>query len=132
MDLQALKAELTNDPLVRGYAEMDDVEAARSLNTPNRQPDAETISPGDLVASIVRSEYDSLAAAGKTYLGMVVSCASSIPLTATLKSQLGALFGAGTTTRANFQALTKRTGSRAEELGLGRVTESDVANAKRS
>lgn len=36
MDLTALRAELTNDPLNRGYASMTDEQAATSLNTANR------------------------------------------------------------------------------------------------
>ena len=130
MDLLALKNELTTDPLGRGYSGMTDEAAADSLNTPNRQPDREALDSGLLVASIVRSEYDALAAAAKDYLRLV-ALAQSLPLTVTLKGELGAIFGPGTQTRANLLALLKRSGSRAEELGLGFVTPSHVAGARR-
>lgn len=129
MNLQDLKDELTNDPLARGYSGMGDEAAADSLNAPDRQPNRETLDAGLLVASIVRSEYAALQAAEKDYLRLI-AMAQSLPLTATVKAELAAIFGQGTTTRANLLALLKRTGSRAEELGLGRVTPSDVAKAK--
>lgn len=130
MDLQALKAELTNDPLSRDYAGMDNVQASDSLNLQDRTPNRESISAGDLVASIVRSEYDTLSAAEKDYVRLVV-LAQTVVLSNQVKAEFNSIFGQGTTTRTNFAALTKRPGSRADELGLGRVTPSDVADAKR-
>jgi hypothetical protein len=130
MDLVALKAELTTDPLARGYANMDDEAAAVSLNTKNRQANRDTLETGLLLASIVLSEFTALTAAQKQYL-QLITAAPSLPLTSTLKTELGSIFPAGSATRTNFTALLKRTGSRAEELGLGNVTCSDVANAKR-
>lgn len=130
MDLQSLKDELTNDPLTRGYVALSDEEAADRLNVPDREPDRDTLDSGLLVAAIVRAEYDALTAPAKDYLRLI-GMAQTLPLTATLKTQLGAIFGAGTATRANLLSLLKRPGSRAEELGLGRVTPSNVAAAKR-
>lgn len=130
MDLVALKAELTTDALNRGYAAMTDEQAADSLNLRNRQPDAETLSSGVFVASLVSAEYDLLSNAKKDYCRLI-AMAGSLPITAQLKAELAGIFAAGTQTRANLLAAVKRTGSRAEELGLGRVTPSDVANAKR-
>lgn len=130
MDLVALKAELTTDPLSRGYAAMSDEQAATNLNTPNRNPNRETLDSGLLIASIVRSEYVALTANEKDYVRLI-AMAQSLPLTQNLKSELGAVFGANTQTRANLLALMVRPGSRAEELGLGAVTPSDVADARR-
>ncbi len=131
MDLNALKAELTAGHPTTGAYSFDDDVAARQLNEPNRSPNRETTDAGTLIAAIVRAEYDALSAANKTYLNAVLSVSGSIPLTATFKANLGGIFAAGTTTRANFLALQNRPGSRAEELGLGNVTASDVANARR-
>lgn len=140
MNLATLKAELTNDPIARGYAAMtrptdggpqpDDEAIAKSLNTADRNVDVSIIDGGMLVASVVRSEFASLSAADKQYV-QLVAMASQIPLTSTVKTELGAVFGAGTATRANMLALMKKTGTRGEELGLGFVTPSDVANARR-
>lgn len=131
MNLTALKSEITTDPLARGYSGLTDEQIASSLNAPNRTADRDTLTGGMVMASIVRSEFAALAANDKQYIQLLASC-GELPITAQLKTEFGAVFGAGTTTRANLVALLKRAGSRAEELGLGYVTPSDVANAKRS
>ena len=132
MDLAKLKTEITSDPLTRNYAVMSDVQIAESLNLRNRNTiDRETLSAGDLIASIVRSEWTALSAAEKQYV-QLIAMAQTMPLTTTLKTELGNIFPAGSATRANLIALLKRTGSRAEEIGLGgSPTPSDVADAKR-
>lgn len=129
--LAALDAELTAGHPTTGPYAADDEIAAGQLNAPNRQPNREATDAGTLVAAIVRAEYDALTTAQKDYLRLVISAGSAIPLTATLKTNLGALFPNPSGTRTNFLALQQRPGSRAEELGLGRVTESDVADARR-
>lgn len=130
MDLVALKSELNSDPLGRGYAAMSDEQAANSLNVSDRTPNRDTLDAGYLVASIVQSEYGSLSAAQKDYLRLI-AMAQTLPLTATVKVELGAIFPANSATRANLLALMKRPGSRAEELGLGTITPSNVADARR-
>lgn len=131
MDLNALKTELLAGHPGTGPYSADNEAAANQLNAPNRSPNRESTDAGTLIAAIVRAEYDALAAASKSYLNVVLSVAGPIPLTATFKQNLGAIFAAGTTSRANFLALQNRPGSRAEELGLGFVTASNVADARR-
>lgn len=131
MDLQALKTELLAGHPSTGAYSADDEVAASQLNAPNRSPNRESTDAGTLIASIVRAEYDALLAANKTYLNAVLSVAGSIPLTTTFKQNLGGIFANGTQSRANFLALQNRPGSRAEELGLGNVTPSHVAEARR-
>ena len=46
-----------------------------------------------------------------------------------LRAWIVAIFGQPSATLTAFTKLQKRTGSRSEELGFGRVTESDVADA---
>lgn len=128
--LTILKTEITTDPLARGYAAMDDPAVAASLNKPDRQPNRETLTGGMLAASVVRSEFDALSAAVKTYVQTLIG-AGEMPVTQQLRTELAAVFGAATTTRANLLALLKRTGTRAEELDLGSVTPSDVADSRR-
>lgn len=131
MDLQKLKTELTSDPLNRGYGAMSDEEAAKTFSVLDRTPNRTDLDGGLLVASIVRSEFAALSAGDKQYVQLVCA-ADSLPLTATLKSELGAIFPAGSATRTNLLALMKRPGNRAEELDLGGIpTTSDVANARR-
>lgn len=130
MDMAALKNELAQDPLNRGYAGMDDVQAADSLNASGRDVDRDSVTGGEIAASLVRSELAAISAAERAYVFALLSC-QAIPLTANFKTELGAVFGPGSATRANVLTLLKRTGSRAEELGLGHVTTSHVADARR-
>lgn len=130
MNLQALHDELTNDPINRGYSGMGDEAAAESLNAQDREPNREDVTASQLMGALDEGEYNALPARGKTYWTLLVT-AGGTPLTSVVKTSLSALFPAGSNTRANLIALLKRTGSRAEELGLGRVSPSDVANARR-
>lgn len=130
MDYAKLKTELTTDPIVRGYAGMGDEAAAATFTAVNRSVNRESTDGGTIAASLVRSEFAALSAGDKQYVQLLVG-AVSIPLTATLKTELGAIFANGTTTRANLVALLSRPGNRAEEIGLGGVpTTSDVAKAR--
>jgi hypothetical protein len=126
--LASLKTELTNDPQVIGYAGKSHDEIARLINRPSRTLDAETLSSGMLVGCIDRVEFAALPAADKQYLNLFVT-AGDVPMSNNVRQALRALFPAGSDTRAKINQATRRSGSRAEELGLGRVTESDVADA---
>lgn len=129
MDLVALKKEIQDDTLGRGYAGMSHEQIAESLsNVRDRQPGRETLDAGLLVASIVRSEYAALGAGEKDYIRLIAAV-GSLPLTKEVRQELSDIFPQGSETRKNLRALLKRQGSRAEELGLGSVTPSDVARA---
>lgn len=132
MDLVALKAEITSDPAAIGYAAVitDHLALAGILNRPQRTIDAETLSSGVLVSCIDRAEFAALSAADKAYLNLFVT-AGDVPMSANVRQALRALFPANSETRTKINQATRRTGSRAEELGFGRVTESDVADALR-
>lgn len=132
MDLVALKSEIQSDPATIGYAALkgDHVGIAQAMNRSQRTIDAETLSNGVLVSCIDKTEFATLSAADKQWLNLFVT-AGSVPMTGAVRQALRSLFPAGSTTRGNINQATKRTGSRAEELGFGRVTESDVADALR-
>jgi len=132
MDLAALKAELTTDPAAIGYAAAngDHVAIARLLNKSGRSVDSESLSSGVLVSCLDKTEFTALSAADKQYLNLFVT-AGEVPMTAEVRQTLRAMFPQGSKTRQNINAATKRNASRAEELGFGRVTESDVADALR-
>ena len=132
MDLAALKSELLTDPTSRGYAGKLDDACADLLNRLDRQANRETLTAGQILSAVVRAEFDSLGAAAKNYVTLVLGVSGEIPMTTQLRTDLGAIFGAGTATRANLAAIVKRTASRGEELGLGIVSASDVANARRT
>lgn len=133
MDLAALKTELTSDPAAIGYAAAngDHDAITKLLNRPQRTIDAESLPSGVLVSCIDRAEFAALSAADKQYLNLFVT-AGDVPMSQNVRQALRVLFPAGSETRTRINRATRRAGSRAEELGLGRVTESDVADALRN
>lgn len=121
MHIIALAAELTNDPLGRGYAGMTPALAAASLNARNRPgPDRDTVPAYEILEAIVPAEWTSLSAAEKQRVQTIISAGTVNLKGANTRAMLGAAFGAGTTTRANLLALQAGPPiSRAEELNLG-------------
>lgn len=140
MTIAQLKTELTTDPKTLGYG---------TLRTQSNGPEAvaakinqigasaETITRTyvpieDVVAAIVRADYDLLAAAGKAFLNDVLLTGTRVKTgDANLRASMSGLFGAGTTTRTNLVALATRSASRGEALwGEGTtVTAQQVADA---
>jgi hypothetical protein len=130
MDLVALKSELTADPAGIGYAGKSHEDQSILINKPQRTIDAEAIDGGVLVSCLDKTEFAALSAPDKAYLNLFVT-AGDVPVSTNVRQALRALFPADSETRRRINAATRRNGSRAEELGLGRVTESDVADALR-
>lgn len=133
-----LKVEVDTDPEGLGYAGKSDYDISVLMNTPGASGETlfKSYTPvEDVAACIVRSEYDALAAAGKTYLNEVVLKGTKVKTgDATLRAQIAALFGAGTTTRTNLTNVASRAASRAEIL-FGEnsyITDQDIATARNS
>lgn len=134
MDYAALKLEIDSDPLARGYSGLTDAQVANSLNAANR-PDPDT--PTDMNAPVIwnavdPTEYDALSVENKALVDFIGNMSNGIPIASGLiKNKLFAVFGAGTTSRANIIALATRDNiSRAAELKLGTVLESHVTVAR--
>ncbi len=72
MNLQILKAELTGDPESRGYAGMNDAEAAADLNTVYRSVDVETVTGQQIFEAVVPAHYNALTAEQKQLFGVIV------------------------------------------------------------
>lgn len=133
-ELAILKAEIANDPLGR-YSGMDDVAIAKSLAVRDRETDNESFSGAKLATCIDLPELTTLAASSPTASSYVLALigADMIPNTSNpFRNQLRDIFPVGSKSKQRISALLRRAGSRAEELGLRHVTESDVADAKRS
>ena len=136
MDLAALKTEITTDPAGIGYAAIitDHVAVARLINTAERSVPQkaerplweflELFDPTELATA----EADT---AKRARLQTVMACPTINPDAQRLVQHINAIFGNPSTTRTRFLAWQRRIGSRAEELGFGRVTESDIADALR-
>lgn len=129
-DLQALKNELDTDPLTRGYAGMDDGQAAHSLtNTLDRVVSRETLTGSEVLNATNDVEFDALTDAQKNR--WVALCAvDQINTTSGVAKKLAIEFGAQSSTVDNLVALRDETVSRAAELGLGGVNVQDVTKAR--
>ena len=136
IDLLALKDELTNDPNGYGLPGMGDEAAAEALNLVRVaiQLDRESVPAGEIAQAIKLTEFEAVTvtAAQRQWLLMILGAVGTISVKDTeAKTGLLAIFGVGTTTRTNLVALSTRAASRAEQLGFGVVTPSDVADARR-
>lgn len=131
MDLAALKAELVADPLRRGYSGMKDDAVSATFKVRDRQIDNEFVTGGEIAACIDLADWPLLPAATREYLAAVIA-AERLPNTPQLRQQLKNVFVPGSGSDTRIRNLLKRMGTREDELGLGNVTPSDVADAKRS
>lgn len=132
MSLDKLRTELTSDPLGIGYAGMTDAQVVASLLAVNRPgAEREVIPSYEILEATVPAEWATLTAQEKQRYQTLISAGQVNLRGANTRAMLGAMFGAGTTTRANMLALqTGPVKSRAEELGLGEVREGDVQIAR--
>lgn len=127
---RALRIEIDDDPLGRGYAAMSNAEVADDLNTEYRNISVDTIPSEDIVAALVPSEVNALTVIQQRNLWGVIGAGSVKPDDADVKAFFAGLFGAGTTTRANLLALATQIVSRGAELGLGTVYAPYVLEAR--
>jgi len=137
MDLVALKTELTTDPAAIGYAAVmsDHVALARLISTAPRQvADANDHATWELFQCFEPSELESAEANAAKFrrLQLLCSLPSINPDARRLRASIVFVFGSQSTSLNRFDAMARRAGTRAEELGFGRVTESQVADALRS
>lgn len=135
-DIQALKTELTTDPLGRGYAGMSDQAAADSLNTVDRQRNKASVTGDEIFNAADGAELAALAngAAGpqrKFQMFLALCGRDSVdPFGTANVALIQEIFGGGSATATALNALRVETVSRAVELGLGEVRESDVFKAR--
>jgi hypothetical protein len=132
MDLVALKTELTTDPAGLGYAGKSHEDQAVLINRPQRTMNREQFSGADLASCLDPVEFAALTAVQRTWIQTLTSAYGLLTLFASLRQDIRAVLATATKSLAKFNQTINRTGSRAEELGLGSVTTSDVADALRS
>ena len=131
-----LATEINTDPKALGYAGKSDYDISVLLNTRGLSSETifQTYTPSeDLVAGIVLSEYTALQANNRQFVDMVFGRPRVQTGSANLRTQIAAIFAAGTTSRANLVAASQRSASRGEVLfGEGtNVSDLDVAKALR-
>lgn len=134
MNIDALKTELSTDPLTVGYSEMDDATAADSLNdtSTGRTLPVDIFSGAEIFEMIDAAEFDALTAADKVLVDRVLGLGDGITVSPSSKARvvLLAAFDVGTVSRMAMVAAVSRTVSRAEELGLGFVYPGHVQTAR--
>lgn len=135
--IDILRAELTDDPLIRDYAAMSDVAAAADLNDDTRgiTLPINTLTAAEIYEQINTDEFNVLSDANKTTVDRILSLGGDINLTVSSKARtaLLAVFAgaAGAITRSSIGAAVIRAVSRAEELGITNVREGHVQEARR-
>lgn len=132
MDLVALKSELTADPAGLGYTGKSHEDQAILINKPQRTMNREQFSGADLASCLDPVEFAALTAVQRTWLQMLTTANGMLTLYASLRQDIRAVLATATKSLQKFNQTINRSGSRAEELGLGSVTTSDIADALRS
>lgn len=140
INLAQLRTEIQTDPLALGYAPFvasgNDGGIQDLLNTPSgRSVQRETVTANQLLGTVTASEYAALTAVQRDLWQAILTATanSGVPLKdAQIRSQLGAVWGSGTTTRAAIVALqTNSNASRADFLFGESVTIPQIALALR-
>ena len=130
MDIFALREEIINDPLGRGYSGMNDGEVAIDINTEYRTRNRASMSGSEIWENTNLTEFGALlqgaSVAGKAErnekLEWISFCAidSHDPFGLSVQF-VTSLFGMGSATVTNLSAARVETISRGIELGLGYV-----------
>ena len=132
MNYTALTAELTNDPLTRGYAGMSDTQAADSINTVDRTRNRTTLTGAEIYEATVSADFQALTATEKTYIRDLWSMGGDVQVGPGAKARavLIAIFGGGSATVLALSALLVDNISRGDELNLGHVKAGHVQMAR--
>ncbi len=112
----ALKDELLNDPLVRGYSTMSDQEASDDLNIVNRERNRTSMSASEILNAVDAVEYADLTNAEETQFWNLMGIGTLNPFGVEAALMTGWFGGAGSVTISALQAARKEDVSRAEEL----------------
>ncbi len=124
-----LATELADDDLTRGYAAMTPEQAAADLNTKYRARNRASMTASEVLNSVDAGEYALLSADKNAALWDLLAIGDLNPfgIEATLMADI---FDAGPNTIAALQAARVEPISRAEELGLGKVSASQIATIR--
>lgn len=131
MDYPSLRSELLTDPLSRGYSGMTAAAAAEALNAVDR-PTVRTVIPAhEVIEATVAMDWATLSVQEKQRYALLTGAGEINAAGTNTRAAFQAMFGVGTTTRANLAALQDGPPtSRAAELGLPRVGAHHVATAR--
>lgn len=137
IDYQALRTELTTDPVTLGYSGMTDTQAAAKLNEVARVVNRDVVQGYEIVGAIVSSDLSAIpnTVTGQMMIArlmLITSASGGVNIrNANTRQILTDLFSAASqSTKTALLALQTLTVSRATELGLGVVTVLDVTRAR--
>jgi len=123
--LQQLHDEIENDPMEINYKEPSgewkgDQVIADLINDPANGGviQRSQLLPQEMIEQIVKADWDAISDASRQYIGLLPSLQviSAVQNGTEVRTNLLAIFGAATQTRANLLAVVQRQGSRAEVL----------------
>lgn len=136
MDWSALRSELMNDPLARGYAGMTADQVAADLHTAYRTRNRGALSGDEIFQQTDPTEFSALndgsgnTADVKGQWMSFCSRASVDPWAVANEQYVVQVFGGASATVANLGNARVDNISRAQELGLGSVSGTDVKLAR--
>ena len=132
MNYDVLMTELLAGHPVTGGYDVDNEVAAGQLNAINCTQNVESVSGQEIFEAVDPTDFAGLPAAHKELLYAIIGMGTILVNGTNTKAALLAMFGAGTSTRANLAALQKQDVSRADELGLGEVLPGNVEEVRRN
>lgn len=117
IDLVALQTEIQTDPTGLGYSG-NTTNMARTINQlrPSILVGRGEMPTWEIIAASVKSEVDALGASDKELYLAMLSLGTVDASDTRIRAIFASLFDAATTTRQNLIDVSKREGSRAEEL----------------
>lgn len=132
MNHYKLRVEIDEDELGRGYSGMTNSEIADDLNTEYRTKVIERLNPADVANCIDTTDYLGLDANEQAEIWDWLHVGGDLWVRSgdIARTRFVTIFGVGSTTISGLVPLLTEYISRAEELGLGFVRESDVVKAK--
>ncbi len=128
--MSKLSDELVGDPKTLGYADKTNAEAAALLNVADRPAPVESVTGQQIFEAVVPADYNALSIEQKNLFGMIVGMGTILINGTNTKAALVGMFAGATGTLAALGALQTKQVSRATELGLSRVREGTVAQAR--
>ena len=130
MTIAALKAEITTDPLARGYSGMTDQQVVDSLHVQDRSQNLASLTGDVMFQQTDATEFAALTDV-KKQLWLAMCGRSDIdPFAPANVAFVQWVFGAGSATITALSAARKTTVDRATELGLGLVRVGEVQQAR--
>jgi len=127
--MSILSDELTNDPLNRGYAEMNDEEVAININFLDRIRNRPSMTSSEVLNAIDITEWSALTDAGQQQIWDVIHMGNINPFGVEATIFI-AVFGNGSDTIAALATIRKENVSRATELGHSFVYPGHIQNAR--